>query len=252
MATISNDSEIIFNTQVQDKVGNFIDLPISKSAPLFIVGPNGTGKSGLMHRLYVSNKDNAVRISAHRQTWMASNAVPFAPSEKIQNEQNIKNNDTTPKSRWIDYNSGARSGLVIADLIDADNAISRNARKALTDEKIKEAQKIAAKLPPLDIISNLFSESGIPINLNITDDSTIVASKNGSIEYSIASLSDGERAALLIAGTILTNLGCQLAAKMQIPFYYEIQRSAMIISAHGTGAFSNQILRLMILLKSRS
>lgn len=204
MTTNPNDEQLKFSTTLQRTDGSTLDLPISTSAPLFIVGPNGAGKSGMMQSLYQRNIENSVRISAQRQTWMESNAVPFSPQQKIETERQVKNQDSQSNARWMEWNSQRRSGLVIADLIDADNALSRRVREAIKAKDTTEAEKIANKLPPLDIISNLFVGSGIPIELKIADNSTIVASKNGGPAYSIASLSDGERAALLIAGTILT------------------------------------------------
>lgn len=179
-------------------------LPVSPGAPLFIVGPNGAGKSGLMLSLYRANYSKAVRIAAHRQTWMESNFVPFSPQDKVNTENTIKGQDNQPTARWKEWNSSVRSGLVIANLIDADNTLSRTVREKIIVGNTAEAEKLAASPAPLDVISNLFAGSGIPIKLTIAENSAVVASKNGGPTYSIASLSDGERAALLIAGTVLT------------------------------------------------
>lgn len=193
-----------FSAKLQLVDGSSVELPLSTIAPLFIVGPNGAGKSGLMLSLYRGNHATAVCIAAHRQTLMESNSVPFSPREKINNENTTKGQDRLPNARWREWNSPIRSGLVIADLIDADNALSRKVREKIALGNTVEAEKLAADSPPLDIISELFSGSGIPIKLAIAEDSTIIASKNGGPTYSIASLSDGERAALLIAGIVLT------------------------------------------------
>ena len=193
-----------FKTTLQLTNGSTITLPVSAEAPLFVVGPNGAGKSGLMLQLYRNNHANAVRVAAHRQTWMESNFVPFSPQDKITNERNAKGRDQQPDARWKEWNSSIRGGLVIADLIDADNALSRKVREEIAAGKTAEAEKLASAHSPLEIISNLFVASGIPIRLTIAENSSIVASRRGGQAYSIAALSDGERAALLIAGTVLT------------------------------------------------
>ncbi|SMH55835.1 AAA domain-containing protein, putative AbiEii toxin, Type IV TA system [Mesorhizobium australicum] len=184
--------------------GSALQLPVSSSAPLFVVGPNGAGKSGLISTLFRLNHADAVRISAHRQTWMESNAVPFSPQDKIRNEQHTRGQDSQPDARWKEWNSGVRSGLVIADLIESDNKLSRQLADAYRSGNEVEAVKLAAEPQPLAEITELFAGSGISIKLEIGENSTIIASKNGGTPYSIALLSDGERAALLIAGTILT------------------------------------------------
>ncbi|RUZ73975.1 ATP-binding protein [Mesorhizobium sp. M7A.F.Ca.US.006.01.1.1] len=204
IVTSSDAAQSNFSTTLQLLNGSSMTLPVSPEAPLFIVGPNGAGKSGLMLSLYRANHVNAVRIAAHRQTWMESNFVPFSPQDKINTEKNVKGEDNQPNARWKEWNSSVRSGLVIANLIDTDNALARKVREEITIGNTKTAEKLAAFPVPLDVISNLFMGSGIPIKLAIAENSAIVASKNGGKTYSIASLSDGERAALLIAGTVLT------------------------------------------------
>ncbi|MBA4763812.1 AAA family ATPase [Sphingomonas sp.] len=204
METASVTAESSFSTAVSLIDGTQLHLPVSAAAPLFIVGPNGAGKSGLIATLFRLNPNNAVRISAHRQTWMETNAVPFSPQDKIRNEQNFRGQDSQPEARWKDWNAATRSGLVIADLIDMDNKLARDLADAYRSGNDADAVKIAARPQPLSEITELFIGSGIPIELSIGPNSTIVARKNGGVPYSIALLSDGERAALLIAGRILT------------------------------------------------
>lgn len=196
--------EPTFKTAVPLTNGNSLQLPVSTAAPLFVVGPNGVGKSGLMLSLYRMNHDKAVRVAAHRQTWMETNSVPFSPQDKIQTENNTKSQDAQPHARWREFNSAARSGLIIADLIDADNSLSRKIRTAVKSGNSFEAGRLAEELPPLETINELLVGAGIPITMTIEPNSTIVASKRGGAPYSIAALSDGERAALLIAGIVLT------------------------------------------------
>lgn len=204
MVTSSDAAQSDFNATLQLLNKTSMTLPVSPKAPLFIVGPNGAGKSGLMLSLYRANHEKAVRIAAHRQTWMESNFIPFSPQDKINTENNVRSQDVQPNARWKEWNSSVRSGLVIADLIDADNALSRKIREEMVAGNTAEAEKIAASPAPLDLINNLFMGAGIPIKLTISENSAIIASKNGGEHYSIASLSDGERAALLIAGAVLT------------------------------------------------
>ncbi len=194
----------IYKTSIKLLNGTSIDLPTSVGTPLFVVGQNGAGKSGLMLTLYRMNHENAVRISAHRQTLLESNFVQLSPRDKLNAESNLKGEDASPRARYYERSGLLRGSLIISDLIDASNALSRLVHEAVAKNKINEAQTIAAELAPLDKISELLVESGIPIKLKIAENSAIVASKNSGTDYSIASLSDGERAALLIAGAVLT------------------------------------------------
>ncbi|WP_432284319.1 AAA family ATPase [Aminobacter sp. BA135] len=204
MTENANSGEAEFISTVKLFDGTSRKLPITTSAPLFVVGPNGSGKSGLMLSLYRLNLESAVRIAAHRQTWMETNAVPFSPQDKINNELGAKSWDSQPYARWREVSPGMRSGLIIANLIEADNNISRQIRAALRSGQSVEATQLAQELPPLDTINEMLAASGIPIVMTIEPDSSIVASKRGGTPYSIAALSDGERAALLMAGNVLT------------------------------------------------
>ncbi|MGL5445799.1 MAG: AAA family ATPase [Rhabdaerophilum sp.] len=204
MTNNSTSAAPSFNTLVSLFDGSQLQVPVSSSVPLFVVGPNGAGKSGLISTLFRLNHADAIRISAHRQTWMESNAVPFSPQDKITNAKNVREQDIQPNARWKEWNAPARSALVIADLIESDNKLSRQLADAYRSGNEAEAAKLAVEAQPLAEITELFVGSGIPIKLEIGDNSTIIARKNGGQPYSIAQLSDGERAALLIAGTILT------------------------------------------------
>src|ERR1700730_10168032 len=95
----------------------YLEVPLTVDGPLkfsvdlgqtvFILGANGTGKSSLMQRLFSFNAGSARRISAHRQTWFASNTLDFSATQRRQTEQAILSTDTSPQSRWRDDYSAA-------------------------------------------------------------------------------------------------------------------------------------------------
>ena len=183
--------------------GGLVSLPIIAGHPLLVVGANGAGKSSLMQKLYQTHR-SATRIAAHRQNWMDSNYVTFSPRDKVQTENNIKNQDVQPQGRWKEWNAGTRSTMVIANLLDEDNEHARKVRDAFAAGDIDSAHVLSETLPALEKINLLFAGSGIPITLSIGPNSSLVATKNGGPAFSAEALSDGERNALLISGTILT------------------------------------------------
>ena len=81
--------EFSFPNEQQDPV----NIPISAGLIVFIIGANGSGKSGLVHKLYAANKDHARRISAHRQTWFDSNAMNMTATNKRKTEANMLSQD---------------------------------------------------------------------------------------------------------------------------------------------------------------
>ena len=66
----------------QDGLSDELSIDMSPGDVLFVLGANGTGKSGLIQHLYKEHRDKAIRITAHRQTWMGSSRVEISPSTK--------------------------------------------------------------------------------------------------------------------------------------------------------------------------
>ncbi len=171
---------------------------------IFILGANGTGKSSLLHRFAGQNPNHIRKISAHRQTWMNSDALDLTPARKLQAEEQIKNEDRTQQSRYKDSFAAQRASMTIYELINAENVRARSIAAAVDAddiERLNEAKKVEA---PITVINELLRQSNIPINITVRSNERVMASKNGGPEYSAAELSDGERNALLIAGNVLT------------------------------------------------
>lgn len=193
-----------FDLTIPRSVGEPLNLTVSVGENLFILGANGTGKSSLMQRLYTPHHANARRISAHRQNWLSSNAMDLSPKQKQNYESNIRGIDTSLESRWKDDYATQRTSIAIYDLIDAENVRARSIADAVDGNNIELAKTLSKKDAPIKLINELLRLSNIPIEISVSESDQVVASKCGSIPYSIAELSDGERNALLIAANVLT------------------------------------------------
>ena len=179
-------------------------LDLDPGEVLFVLGANGTGKSTLMFHFSTQNHARTRRISAHRQTWMNSDALDLTPSAKVQTERSIHKSDRNIQSRYRDEYGPQRASMTIYELIDAENVRARAiaaAYDAHDQERLKQAAKAEA---PITVINELLQQSNIPITITIRANERVLASKNSGPEYSAAELSDGERNALLIAGSVLT------------------------------------------------
>ena len=193
-----------FNISFPRENGDVRTSQLSVGEVLFVLGPNGTGKSSLMLRFASNNAGNSRRISAHRQTWMNTDALDMTPATKLQTEQHIRNTDRNQQSRYRDDYAAQRASITIYDLIDAENVRAREIAAFVDSGDIKSARKAAKKDAPITVINDLLLRSSIPIAISIRKNERLVASKNGGPEYSAAELSDGERNAVLIAGNVLT------------------------------------------------
>ena len=187
-----------------------INIPLTEGKALFVLGANGVGKSTLMHKLFEQNPNHTKRILAHRQTWFQSNAMDMTAASKKQTEGYIKNTDIQSDSRWKDDYSGARSSISIFDLINSENIRARNIANAVDADDVSLAKGLSNIQAPLQAINELLAIANIPIKITLGKDEQLFASKNGSANYSIAELSDGERNALLISADVLTTEQNQL------------------------------------------
>ena len=135
---------------------------------------------------------------------MESDSLDIAPAVKIQTERHLQDEDRNEESRFRDPYAAARASLVLYDLIDAENIRARAIAQAVDAQNIPDAIEAARTEAPITVINELLRQSNIPITISVRANDTVIAQKNGGPEYSVAELSDGERNALLIAGSILT------------------------------------------------
>ena len=193
-----------FNLNYPDPTGHLQQLQLVPGELLFVLGANGTGKSSLMHLLSSQNQGHVRKISAHRQTWLTSDALDMTPSAKLQTERQIQNEDRQQNSRYRDSYAAQRASVTIYELIDAENVRARAMASAYDAEDMPQLNAAAKVEAPITVINELLHQSNIPIQVTIRANERVMASKNGGPEYSAAELSDGERSALLLAGSVLT------------------------------------------------
>jgi ABC-type lipoprotein export system ATPase subunit len=193
-----------YNLKITRVANPPLELSLDTGDTLFVLGANGCGKSSLMLDLYSKNQGRCRRITAHRQTWFASNAVTLSAADKRNTEGQIQAYDARDDARWTDVLSAQRASVAIYNLIDAENVRARGIAAAVDANQIQHAQDLAKSEAPLKQINELLKLSNIPVELTVQANEQVLASKAGGPPYSVAELSDGERNALLIAAEVLT------------------------------------------------
>ncbi|WP_271531670.1 AAA family ATPase [Bradyrhizobium sp. CCBAU 25338] len=184
--------------------GQQLNFEIKTGEIVFVLGANGTGKSSMIQRFFAVHRQNARRISAHRQTWFETNAVQITAAQKRDSQNTVTAYDAEPVSRWRDSYANARPNLAIFDLLDAQNVRARQIAAAVDEGHIDLAKQLARADAPLKTINDLLRFSALPIQISVERFEQVFASRDGCTPYSIAELSDGERNALLIAAEVLT------------------------------------------------
>ncbi len=195
---------MLFNLNFPNRNTELKELQLEEGEMLYVLGANGAGKSSLMFLFNKNNLGHVRKVSAHRQTWMGSDVLDMTPSTKIQTEQQLQSEDRNKRSRYHDPFAAQRTSMIVYELIDAENVRARTMAEAYDLGEMEQLAKAAKVEAPVTIINAILQQSNIPIKITIRANERVMASKNGSSEYSAAELSDGERNALLIAANVLT------------------------------------------------
>jgi ABC-type lipoprotein export system ATPase subunit len=193
-----------FNLSYQHKTEGTKTLKIAHGEILFLVGPNGTGKSTLMHNFATQNLGCVRRITAHRQIWFNTDSVDLTPASRVQVEQNIVNVDRQENSRYKDEYAHQRSQATIFDLIDSENVEARKIADAARLGKMKDVEILAKEQSPIAKMNDIIRMSNLHFQVEVDKGSKLTAIRTGFNAYSIAELSDGERNSLIIIANVLT------------------------------------------------
>ena len=182
-----------------------VPVPLGSGDILFVLGANGTGKSSLVQRLYAEHVDVARRLTAHRQSWLQSGRLTLTSQNKRNLEQNIRQEDVRPQSRWANAYASDRSAVAIFNLVEKQNAQNREIVARVRDGDDNGAAQLAQQYDdPLVTLSRILHHSNLPITVSLREDEELVATKENLPPYSIAELSDGERNVLILVAEVLT------------------------------------------------
>ena len=187
--------------------GEPLTIPVEVGEQLYVVGANGTGKSALFQQWVTSVHGPTIkRIAAHRQTWFESGNLNFTARSRRDFEDNSMDWDRQSDARWMDHSPAEKQAAVLFDLVAKDNARYRTIGQHVDDNKLCEASAFASEAASLfKQLNDLLNLGTLTVSLSNSDDEEILARhRNSDISFSIAQMSDGERAAVMMAANVLT------------------------------------------------
>ena len=177
----TDDHTTLFTLEIPTTNAQPHALSLKANDVVFVLGANGTGKSTLLHNFYVRNSTAAVRLAAHRRTWLDSSAVTISPQNTQATAENIRTNTTRPEALWRgDYESD-KPMLALAKLLDAENTRTRAFRATFDQlpddqspaESMDKLQQAAAATDSLlTAITQLLQSANMPIRISISEDTT--------------------------------------------------------------------------------
>ena len=187
--------------------GEPLTVSVDVGQQLYVVGANGAGKSALLQHWITSIGGPPVkRIAAHRQTWFQSGSLDFTARTRRDFESNVKGWDRDVNARWMEHNPAQRQSAVLFDLVAKDNTRYRTIGRYIDDDNPNEATRFASKSESLfKQLNDLLGLGTLTVSLENSNDEEILSQhKNNGIRFSIAQMSDGERAAAIMAANVLT------------------------------------------------
>lgn len=195
------------NLDIPKLSGNSLPISIEMGGQLFVVGANGSGKSALIQHFVISLKKHKIRrISAHRQTWLTSGDLNFTARSRKAFAKSNMDWDKRRDARWIEHSPMEKQAAVLFDLVAKDNTRCQAIAQLIDDQQPEEATKIASKSVSLfRQLNELLDLGTLTVSLRNSNDEEIRAQhRNSDTSFSIAQMSDGERAAAIMAANVLT------------------------------------------------
>lgn len=187
--------------------GEPLTVSVDVGHQLYVVGANGTGKSALFQHWVTSiGSPPLKRVAAHRQTWFQSGDLDFTARSRRQFEANVASWDRESNARWMEYSPAERQSAVLFDLVARDNARYRVIGQHIDDNDPNEAAAFASQSEsPFKQLNDLLRLGTLTVSLRNSNDEEILAQhRDSGLSFSIAQMSDGERAAAIMAVNVLT------------------------------------------------
>ena len=187
--------------------GDSLTIRLDTGQQLYVVGANGTGKSALFQHWVTSVGNPPIkRIAAHRQMWLPSGNLDFTAQSRKQYEQNRMQWDREDNSRWMEHSPAQRQSAVLFDLVAKDNTRYRTIGQYIDNNSQEEATAFALQSEsPFKQLNDLLRLGTLTVSLRNSNDEEILAQHmNNDPSFSIAQMSDGERAGAIMAANVLT------------------------------------------------
>lgn len=179
-----------------------VQVPIRPGLITIVLGANGTGKSALVQRLVTQMKGRCIYLPGSRPSYFDSDILNITPLTRRQLENSFLGQDQNPVTRYRSISGTQRNDKAIYDLQSAEvqfklDAAEKIGREGASSDAVALLQ---SRTSPLDRANHLLRQSNLPIQI-VVENAQLMAARSGS-DFSIAKMSDGERAALVIISEV--------------------------------------------------
>lgn len=172
---------------------------------MFLAGPNGVGKSALLHSLYREFPQDKIEIlSGHRQIHFESEDIDQI-GQTMQELARSRHQSADSHNRYRNAWSEGHLRSIVKRILQIENQANRDMRElALARRSESELTIFFEKRPsPLDQINEIFEVARLSVRVFLSEGVMRARRTESGNAYTIDRMSDGERAALLLIGTVL-------------------------------------------------
>lgn len=182
-----------------------VTLPVISGRPAFIVGGNGSGKSALVHALVSQLQGrNVIYILGSRSNSFDQESLSMTPASRRQLAVNFLSWDRSLDSRWRNISGTARNEKAIHDLQIADVQYTMDAANDIKINGVasERISKLQSRNSPIDRVNRIMEQANLPTRVHVRNGE--LQAIRGGVSYSIAKMSDGERAALILSAEVVS------------------------------------------------
>ena len=180
-----------------------VPTPLIAGRAVYILGRNGTGKSALIHNL-VSQLPKGIYIPGSRPSYFDNDSLQMTPASRRQMENNWMAWDRQPSTRYRPISGTQRNERAILDLQSSETQFKVDAANEIRNPATRQQaiSRLENSLSPFDRMNSILRQANFPVEV-IMGGSEMQARRGGD-PYSIAKMSDGERAALIVTSDVLS------------------------------------------------
>ncbi len=144
-----------------------------------------------------------IYLPGSRPSYFENEGLSLTPATRITLETNLRAWDADPFTRWKSVDGTRRNERAIHDLTVAETQFKIDAADEIAKHgyKAKAIVRLQSNSSPLDRVNALLEQSNLPITL-VMENAEVKASRDGKT-YSVAKMSDGERAAVILSAQVV-------------------------------------------------
>ncbi|VVT29044.1 conserved hypothetical protein [Roseovarius sp. EC-HK134] len=180
-------------------------LSLATGDRAFVLGGNGTGKSSLMQKLYRERGSaSVVRVPAYRQIWFSTGQIAITPAQRTKRNDHKAHQEAQEEARYVDHTSGQRILEYLFDLVAREADANARVADLVRGNDIEQAREKGGEETPIITLNRILRDANLGVEIEGRFSDGVRARRRGGAPFDAAQLSDGQRAALLIAATVLT------------------------------------------------